>query len=199
MKLAAILVLLCANFWETKAPADWTDDELVRMLTDSPWAQMLDAPGAKESHGEGVQAFLASATPMQEAEKERERRYVRKANGPAAEDPMAAELRIWMEDNRASQIVLAIRIARAQEFDDAGEVRRMEDECVMRVGRKKYKMTGHFPPTRRDPYLRIAFPRQVTESDKSVTFDLYVPGARPPFRSAEFRIRDLMWKGKLEL
>ncbi|HVO99685.1 MAG TPA: hypothetical protein VMT15_16550 [Bryobacteraceae bacterium] len=199
MKLAAILFLLSASIWETKAPADWTDDELVRLFTDSPWAQMVEAPGTKESHGEAVQMYLASAAPMQEAEKERERRYLRKANGPVQEDPMAAEERIWMEDNRAEQIVIAIRIQRAQEFDDSREVRRMEDECVMRVGRRKSKMAGHFPPTAHDPYLRIAFPRQMTESDKSVTFELYVPGARPPFRSAEFRLKDMMWKGKLEL
>ncbi len=199
MKLVAILALLSASVWESKAPADWTDEELVRLFTDSPWAQMIDATGIKEAHGETVQMYLASAAPMREAEKERQRRYVRKANGTAPEEPMDAEERIWLEDNLATQIVLAIRVQHANEFDDAGEVRRMEQESILRVGRRKFKMTGHFPPTARDPYLRMAFPRQVTESDKFLTFDLYVPGARPPFRSIEFRLKDLMWKGKLEL
>jgi len=27
------------NFWETKAPSDWTEDEIDRMTTDSPWAK----------------------------------------------------------------------------------------------------------------------------------------------------------------
>jgi hypothetical protein len=69
----------------------------------------------------------------------------------------------------------------------------------MRVGRKKYKMTGHFPPTQNDVYLRMAFPRQVLESDKSVVFELYVPGLTPPFRTVEFRVKDMIVKGKLEL
>jgi hypothetical protein len=67
------------------------------------------------------------------------------------------------------------------------------------VGRKKFKMTGNFPPTERDPYLRIAFPREVQASDKTVTFELYVPGATPPYRSVEFKVKDMMVNGKLEM
>ena len=69
----------------------------------------------------------------------------------------------------------------------------------MIVGRKKYKMTGHFPPSAGDPYLRIAFPREVTAADKSVNFELYVPGVGIPFRSVEFRVKDMTVKGKLEI
>jgi hypothetical protein len=60
-------------------------------------------------------------------------------------------------------------------------------------------MTGHFPPSAGDPYLRIAFPREVTANDKSVNFELYVPGVGIPFRSVEFRVKDMTVKGKLEI
>jgi hypothetical protein len=199
MNLLAMLLLAAASFWETKAPADWTDDEVVRMFTDSPWGQMAGGTVATESLAAPVQIFIATAAPMVAAEKERERRYIRKRNGPAVEDPMATEYRLWLEENRASQIVVAVRIPRSKDFEDAGQTRRLEEESVMRVGRKKYKMTGHFPPTASDPYLRMAFPRQVSESDKSVGFDLYLPGVTPPFRSVEFRVKDMMVKGKLEM
>jgi len=199
MKLLAMLLLLSASFWETKAPADWTDDELLKLFTDSPWAQMAEAAAGKESHGAAVQLYLATAGPMQEAEKERQRRYVRKSNRPVVEGPMDTEYRLWLEDNRATQIVLAVRIPRTKDFDDAGQVKRMEEETILRVGRKKYKMTGHFPPTQNDVYLRMAFPKQVSESDKSIEFDLYLPGVTPPFRTVEFRVKDMMVKGKLEL
>jgi hypothetical protein len=200
MKLVAILALLSASIWESKPPADWTEGELMNLLTDSPWAQMAGAPADAASHGEGIQVYLATAAPMLLAEAESKRRHERKANGPAREeDPLAAEARLWMEDNRATQIVVAIRIARNKAFDDAADTKRMEEESIMRVGRKKYKMSGNFPPIPADPYLRIAFPRAVTESDKSVVFELYVPGARPPYRTVEFRVKDMMWKGKLEL
>lgn len=201
MKLAAILFFLAASFWETKAPADWSDDELVRMFTDSPWGQMVEATGAQaqDTHGAPVQIYLATAGPMQEAEKERQRRYVRKGNAPVVETPMETEYRLWLEDNRATQIVVAVRINRSKDFDDGAQTKKMEEESIMRVGRKKYKITGSFPPTEHDTYLRLAFPREVHESDNRVTFELYVPGVSPPYRTAEFRVKDMIVKGKLEL
>lgn len=37
--LAGAAVLLAADFWEKKAPEDWTTEEVETILTDSPWAQ----------------------------------------------------------------------------------------------------------------------------------------------------------------
>jgi hypothetical protein len=112
---------------------------------------------------------------------------------------MDTEYRLWLEDNLSKQIVVAVRVFRTKDFDDGAQTKRMEDETVMRVGRKKFKMTGNFPPTQRDPYLRVAFPREVQASDKVVTFELYIPGATPPFRAVEFKVKDMMVNGKLEL
>jgi hypothetical protein len=94
---------------------------------------------------------------------------------------------------------MVVRIFRSKDFDDGAQTKRMEDDTLMRVGRKKFKMTGNFPPTQRDPYLRIAFPREVQATDKSVTFELYVPGATPPYRTVEFKVKDMIVNGKLEL
>ena len=74
----------------------------------------------------------------------------------------------------------------------------MEEESIMRVGRQKYKMEGHFPPVPSDPFLRLVYPRVATERDKSVNFELYLPGYGP-YHEAEFRVRDMMYKGKLEM
>jgi hypothetical protein len=160
---------------------------------------MAEAGGQKESHGAPVEVYLATAAPMVEGDKERSRRYLRKGNGPAVDDPMVEEYRLWLEENRATRIVLAIRTPRTKDFDDAVLTRRMEEESVMRVGRKKFKITGHFPPTRSDAYLRLAFPREVQASDKTVTFELYLPGVTPPYRTVEFRVKDMLLKGKLEM
>jgi hypothetical protein len=184
MKLLAMLLMLAASFWETKSPAGWTDNELILLFTDSPWAQMAQASGG-DSHSAPAQVYLATAGPMQQGEKEKERRYVRKGNQPGVESPMDTEYRLWLEDNRAKQIIVAIRITRSKAFDDAAETKHMEEDSIMRVGRKKYKITGNFPPTEHDAYLRLAFPREVQATDKVVTFELYVPGAVPPFRSVE--------------
>jgi len=195
----ALLLMLVASFWESKAPADWTDNELLVLFTDSPWAQMVES-SVKDTHGSPVQVYIATAGPMQAAEKERARRYIRKANGPPAEEsPLDTEYRLWLEDNLSKQIVVAIRIFRTKDFDDGAQTKRMEDDTLMRVGRKKFKMTGNFPPTQHDPYLRVAFPREVQATDKTVTFELYVPGATPPYRTVEFKVKDMIVNGKLEL
>jgi hypothetical protein len=74
----------------------------------------------------------------------------------------------------------------------------MQDESIMKVGRKKYQMVGHFPPTPSDKFLRLVYPRVVTAADKSVIFELYLPG-NGPYHEAEFRVRDMLYKGKLEM
>ncbi len=200
MKWFAVLFLFfAAPFWETKAPADWSEDELRQMLTDSPWAQMVTAPGSVAAPP--VQVYLATAVPIEQAERERDRRYKRKRppTAPPVEDQLAAEYRLWLEDNRATHIIVAVRIDTNRGFLDDKETHQMEEDSVMHVGRKKIKMTGHFPPTATDPYLRLAFPRQVSPTDKSVSFELYLPGVPNPFREAEFKVKDMVVNGKLEM
>ncbi len=195
-----IVFLLAAPFWEAKPQAEWTNQELAQLLSDSPWAQMVGSQ-AVAVPGPAVQMYLATAAPMQAAEQESLRRaqLLRKAGTEPPESPLAAEYRNWLADNRDTQIVLAIRMESNRGFADEQEVRRMEDESVMRVGRRKIKMTGHFPPFPGDPYLRLAFPRQVELSDKALSFDLYLPGAPGPYRGAEFKLKDMVVRGKLEL
>jgi hypothetical protein len=155
----------------------------------------VTAPG--KLSGPPVQIYIATATPIQQAETERDRRFRRKP-APAGDD-LAAEYRLWLEDNRTTQIIVAIRMNNNGGFFDNKETRHMEEESVMRIGRKKIKMTGHFPPSASDPYLRLAFPRQVTPADKTVSFELYLPGIDMPFREVEFRVKDMMVNGKLEM
>jgi hypothetical protein len=69
----------------------------------------------------------------------------------------------------------------------------------MKIGKKSYRILGHFPPTDTDPVLRLVFPREVKPTDKTVTFKLYVPGLPFPERDASFYVKDLMFQGKLEM
>jgi hypothetical protein len=192
------LFLFADPYWVSKPPAEWSDAQLTALLTSSPWAQVVEGPGA---NAPPVEVRLATAGPIELAEKERERRIqARRKPGPLPpESPGVTEYRLWLEDNRATQIIVAIPIQSNKGFLDEREVRRMEDECVMRVGKKKIKMTGSFPPSESDPYLRLAFPRQVQLTDKTLFFDLYLPGVPAPFRSAEFTLKDMVVAGKLEL
>ena len=189
MKWLAVACFLAAPFWETKASSDWTDQELQLLLTDSPWAQMADAQG----NGPAVQVYLATAGPIEQAERERDRRFRRKRPNEST-DEMTLEYQAWLRENRANSIVLAVAVPKIED-----DTQRIEEGCVMRVGRKKFKVTGHFPPTPTDPFLRLAFPREVKASDKSVTFELYLPGVPIPYRSVEFKVRDMVVGGKLEI
>jgi hypothetical protein len=190
---AALLLALAlfgrAPFWETKPPAQWTDAEVQELLTNSIWAQP-----AVDSRGGGVAVYLASARPMREAELELARRQP-----PAADDPGAEEYRDFLRENQGKQIVLAVALPDRKALEDPVEVRRMEEECVLKVGRKKYQMTGHFPPGKTDPYLRLVFPRAVTVADRSLVFELYVPGLPSPYRRVEFRVQDLAYRGAVEM
>jgi hypothetical protein len=160
---------------------------------------MVPAPGSVNKTA--MQLYLATAAPLDLAEQERERRYRLRhpKTGEQAGDALVAEYRTWLEENRATQIVVAIGVGQAGAFSNEQETRKMEEESVMRIGRKKYKMTGHFPPSAGDPYLRLAFPRVATPADKSVTFDLYVPGVSMGARSVEFTVKEMIVKGKLEM
>ena len=183
MQLVCLLMaLLSAPFWETKVPADWTDAQIELLLHDSPWAEMAEPAPA-------VQVYLASAGPTREAEAELARRRGK---------PLNEEYRDYMAGEGSDKIVVAIAFRNLTPLADAGEAHRMEEESVMRVGRQRYKMIGHFPPVPSDPFLRLVYPRAATERDKNVTFELYLPGYGP-YHEAEFRVRDMMYKGKLEM
>ncbi len=199
LKFLPLLLFFAGNFWDEKPPAQWTDQELLKLLTDSPWAQMLSAPGNVPAAG--LQVYLATAGPMDDAEKERERRYRLRhpKTGPEPGDVLVDDYRAWLEENRATQIVLAIGTGQAGAFSNDKEIQQMEAECVMHIGKKKYKMTGHFAPSAGDQFLRLAFPRVATANDKTIKFDLYVPGVALGSRYAEFTIKEMIVKGKLEM
>ena len=173
--------------------------EISQFVADSPWAQMVGSP-SRGIPAPSVQVFLATAAPIVEAEKERAvRAKLRRKQTETAEDPMAEEYRLWMEDNHVSQIVLAVRLAPNAGLATESEVRKMEEESYMQVGKRKVKMTGHFPPTKSDPHLRMAFPRMEPGDEKTVTFAIYVPGLPLPFREVVFKLKDMVLNGKLEL
>jgi hypothetical protein len=199
--LAALLVLVQA-FWQTKPPTDWNDIELAKFLADSPWAR-LAAPSAKGVPGPPVQIYMATAGPMEKAVAERNRRVaLRRHIDPkaAAIDPLQEEFAVWFADNRAEHVILAARVGNNNAFLNDAETRRMQQECEIEMGRGKGKLSSYFPPTAADPYLYLAFPRgQALATDKTVTFSLYLPGVPGPFRALEFKIKDMLVDGKLEL
>jgi hypothetical protein len=180
--VCAFLVLLAVPFWETKAPADWSEQELEALMHDSPWAQMAEPAPA-------VQVYLATAAPLRDAEREFARRRGK---------PLNDEYLEYLQQQGGNKVIVAIAYKNLNALADGEEAHRMEEESIMKVGRQKYKMEGHFPPVPSDPFLRLVYPRAASERDKTVTFELYLPGYGP-YHDAQFRVRDMLYKGKLEM
>jgi hypothetical protein len=184
--LIALLFYLSQPFWETKPPERWTGHEIETVRSASPWVQ----PAGRDPE---VLVYLATAAPIEEAEAELRLRTRKTLAEP---DPDYAD---FLRLNRETVLVLAIPWAEPLRFGTEAERKRMEDESVMIVSRKTFPLVGHFPPSQSDPVLRLVFPREVKPADKSVLFRLYLPGIPFPEREVEFRTKDLMYHGKLEM
>jgi len=185
--LFAALFLVAAPFWEGKAPAQWTDIELRQLLVDSPWAQLV--PGPTKAFAP-VQMYIATAAPVRQAQLE----LARRANKQGV-----SEYSLWFEEYSKTQIILAVRVDKLEPYSEAKETQQLEKGSTMHVGRRRVRLTSYFPPSAADPYLRMAFPRDVKLNDKTVGFDIYAPGVPGGFRSAEFKLEAMQIAGKLEL
>lgn len=182
----ALLFFLANPFWESRPPEKWTDREVETMLHASPWVEVVGPDPA-------VQVSFATAAPVEQAESEWRTRS--KKPMPML-DPDYLD---YVRENRETAFVLAISYDKLANSGKAEENQRMEQDSTMTIGRKDYKLLGYFPPTTTDPVLRLIFPRAVKPSDKIVEFRLYVPGAPFPEREISFRVKDLVYRGKLEM
>lgn len=195
MHLFLCLALLwAAPFWENKSPKEWSDEELLELLTNSPWAQPTQFRNSAN-----ISVYLATAKPMREAEEEAIRRYTsRQPKQPAPDNGARLEYLAFLEENPGKVIVIAIREPNLKALAEAAESKRMEEESQLKAGGKTYKVSGYFPPAPSDPVLRLVFPRPPGPV-KELNFELYVPGAPGPYRQAIFRWKDLNYRGQPEL
>ena len=182
----AVLFFLAPPFWESKPPERWTDREIESIRSDSPWAQPV-GPDPR------ILVYLATAGPIQDAEEEARLR----TKDPLAEpDPDYLD---YLREHGDREFVVAVPNVTLPALAKPGEEKLMEDQTAMIIGKKSYKIVGHFPPTKDDPVLRLVFPREAQATDKSILFHLYLPGVPFPGRETEFRVKDLLYHGKLSM
>lgn len=185
--LVALFFFFAQPFWQTKAPEDWTLKEIGILRSMSPWAQSIGPAPA-------VLVYLATAAPIEEAESELR---VRSKSPMREPDPDYAA---YISTHRDQNFVVAIPYPNLAKLGKAEEEKHMEEETVLIIGKnRKYKLVGHFPPTPSDPVLRLIFPREVHPDDKTMTIRLSLPGVDFPDRDAEFQVKDMMYRGKLEM
>lgn len=189
--------LLAVPFWESAPPVEWSEGQLIGLLNDSPWAQTVgDGGRATRLPGPPVLMYLASAKLMRQAEEELiRRRYKQQPDLHAAIVDAREEYKAYLAEQGGKVIVVAIPLD-ANALSDAGETKRMESESLIRAGKRKVKSTGHFPPTPADPILRLIFPKDLPEGTKEFTVEVYLPSIPGPYRSATFRVKDLVYRGQ---
>jgi len=186
--LLPLLFFFGLPFWQTKPPEKWSDLDIDEILHNSPWAQTT-GPSPE------VLVYLATAGPVEDAEEELRLR----SKDPLPEpDPDYAA---YISDNGDKALVLAIPYPAHGTAGIAkpDELHTMEEESVMIVGHKTYQILGYFPPMSTDPVLRLVFPRVVRDTDKNVVFRLYLAGISFPEREVQFRVKDLMYHGRLAM
>jgi hypothetical protein len=185
--LVPLLFFFAQPFWQARPPEDWTLKEIGILRSMSPWAQTVGpAPP--------VLVYFATAAPIEEAESELR---VRSKSPMREPDPDYAA---YITGHRDQNFVVAIPYANLAKLGKAEEERRLEEETVMLIGKtRRHKMVGHFPPTPSDPILRLIFPREVRPTDKTVIIRFSLPGIDFPDREVEFQVKDLMYRGKLEM
>ncbi len=189
--LALLLLAAATPFWESAEPKDWSEEQLIEFFADSPWAQP-----AESASGGGVVTFLATATPVQAAELELRRRRTKKIPGMEAPvDPAWEEFREFLERDANKYIVLAIAIP-AGATQDASEMSLMENQSLLRLGKRKIKMSGYFPPSASDPYTRLIYPRAGTDDAKELVFELFIPGTGAPYRHVVYPRKNLNYRGQ---
>ena len=184
--LVTLLFFLGQSFWEAKPPENWSEAEIDTLRRSSPWAQTV-GPAPE------VLVWLATAEPIREAEGEARLRFKHAEKEP---DP---DYIAYVTEHGDENFVLAVSYPQLSGLVNAEEEKRLEDECTMVVARRTYHIIGLFPPTRSDPVLRLVFPRRVKEYDKAVDFVLYLAGLPFPERQVEFRVKDLLFHGRVSM
>jgi hypothetical protein len=222
MKKSAVLVIIfsaclwAADFWQTKPFTEWADKDLSKMISNSPWAKEFSvemtgsAPagggdkkgtrdrgqtGAAEAGGGMPSITLtirwASALPVKEAS-------VRlNFKGDAATSPEAKQR---LEANEPDYVIAVSGLNRGMVLGSADELKQAmmgATELVIKgkepIKPKDFRIVGQ---GRVDALF--AFPRTnpITEDDKEVEFQSKVGTITIRQR---FRLKDMMFNGKLEL
>ena len=189
--LLTLPLLLTAQdrFWE-KPPAQWSEEQLENLLRDSPWAQPAEGSKRTGLTANSLTTFLATAKPIRLAEAEWVRRRIRKPEIQRAIRDARAEFNEYIEKHAGNVIVLAVA-CEPNALADAQDARKMEEDSYLKVGKKKFKLLGHFPPTPSDPLLRLMFQRDVDPKAKTLEFEFYLPGGPSPYRQVSYKVADL--------
>ena len=216
LPLAAMPVLAtpAAEFWNTKKPEDWTPEEVQDMLTRSPWAKeasvsVFGGSGGALLNRDGATSWEGG---MSGSGRQRTRTTQTKQSGDAPDLHYRAILR-WESALPIREALKAKAAAEFAEFyvlalvsdlaladPDADEAQRESRLDMMKQYTKLEKHGGAIALANVAPVNKVGtmfyFPRSEPIKDGQVSFTTKLG---PVEVKCKFTVKDMMYRGKLEL
>lgn len=219
--LLAASAVLARDFWEEPFEK-WTREQVLKMLSDSPWAQSETFTGAIDSKDAGMtgekelfyrfNARFFSALPVREA-------YVRMARLMNNYDQMAPDQRQEFDKRfqRALNLEVADRVIVAVDYstNDPNTARDLRSafelatadtlkQRVYLISQKlgRVELREYFPPSADGTGAKLIFPRTVNgqpifgSQDKEIRFDFTAPVTNQRI-FLTFKSAKMMYKGEL--
>jgi len=201
------------EFWNTKKPEEWTEEEIQEMLTRSPWAKegavsvfggaggsLLNRNGAMNRSGNmsstGRQRTSTTQTTQGDSPDLRYRAIVRWQSAL----PIREALKVKSIPGISDSYILAIVGDLAMADPEADEAQRESRLDMMKQYTKLDRHGGPLPLTNIEPVKNLGtlfyFPRAEPIKDGQVTFSTKMG---PVEVKCKFTVKDMMYRGKIEL
>lgn len=204
--------------------SQWTLDEAVEMLNDSPWARQETYSRVLGGVGSGLQGEkelyntffvrLLSASPIRKA-------YARIKQIQAGYDSLPESRRQRIDDQISRGLNLDVddwivftvsfrsnnpnQQARVQQFLEQQTTETVRSRVYLSTARyPRLEIVAYYPPRERSVGAKFVFPRKVdgtpviSPEDRSMVFEFDVPGANPQLR-ATFSVSKMIVDGELLL
>jgi hypothetical protein len=215
LSLAAVPALCspAGEFWNDKKPEDWTEEEIQELLTRSPWAKegavsvfggaggsLLNRNGAMNRSGNmsstGRQRTNTTQTTQGDSPDLRYRAFVRWQSAL----PIREALKEKSIPGVSDSYIIAVVGDLAMGDPEADEAQRESRLDMMKQYTKLDRRGGPLPLTNIQPVQKLGtlfyFPRAEPIKDGQVTFSTKMG---PVEVKCKFTVKDMMYRGKLEL
>jgi hypothetical protein len=215
LMLAAVPALgfPAGEFWNEKKPEDWTEDQIQELLTRSPWAKegavsvfggsggsLLNRNGAMNRSGNmsssGRQRTNTTSTQSSDAPDLRYKAIVRWQSALPIREALKEKPTPAVAENYIIALVGDLALADPDE-DEAQRQSRLD---MMKQSTKLDKKGGSIPLTNLETVKKVGtlfyFPRAEPIKDGQVTFTTKMG---PLEVKCKFTVKDMMYRGKLEL
>jgi hypothetical protein len=216
LSLAAVPALCspASEFWNEKKPEEWTDAEIQELLTRSPWAKegavsvfggtgglinrngAMNRSGSMSSGSSGRQRTNTTQTQSGDAPDLRYKAIVRWQSALPIREALKEKSMAAAQDSYIVAVVGDLALA-DPDADDAQREARLD---MMKQATRLERRGGAIPLTNIETVKKLGtlfyFPRAEPIKDGQVTFDTKLG---PVEVRCRFTVKDMMYRGKLEL